>query len=87
MGRVTAKGRFLGSIGEKLRDKWDKDSNMEGKWDVLRSVMCDTARECLGHEDRRQPDWFRESKVDVEPLFVVEKQAAHPLAHHREGRE
>ena len=71
MGRVTAKGRFLGSIGEKLRERWDKDSNVKGEWDVLRSVMCDTARECLGHEDRRQPDWFRESEVNLESLFVL----------------
>ena len=32
-GRVTAKGSFLGSIGEKLRERWDKDSNVERKWD------------------------------------------------------
>ena len=70
-GRETAKGSFLESMREKLREKWDKDSNVEGKWDVLRSVMCDTARECLGHEDRRQPDWFRESEVDLKPLFVL----------------
>ena len=56
MGRVTARARFLGGIGEKLRERWDKDSNVEGKWDVLRSVMCDAAKECLEHEDRRQPD-------------------------------
>ena len=52
MGRVTARGRFLGGIGEKLRERWDKDSNVEGKWNVLRSVMFDAAKECLGHEDR-----------------------------------
>ena len=69
-GRVTAKGSFLGSIGEKLRERWDKDSNVEEKLDVLTSVMCDATRECLGHEDRRQPDWFRESEVDL-TLFVL----------------
>ena len=78
MGRVTARGRFLGGIGEKLKEKWDKDSNVEGKWDVLRSVMCDAAKECLGHEDRRQPDWLRESEVDLKPLFV-ERNRLHTL--------
>ena len=32
--------------------------------------MCDAAKEWLGYEDRRQPDWFRESEVDLKPLFA-----------------
>ena len=75
---MTARARFLGGIGEKLRERWDKDSNVEGKWDVLRSVMCDAAKECLGHEDRRQPDWLQESEVDLKPLFV-ERNRLHTL--------
>ena len=40
--------------------------------------MCDAAKECLGHEDRWQPDWLRESEVDLEPLFV-ERNRLHTL--------
>ena len=75
VGGVTARGRFLESIREKLRDK---DSSVEEKWDVVRSVMCDAAKEWLGHEDRRQPDWFRESEADLKPLFV-ERNRLHTL--------
>ena len=32
--------------------------------------MCDAAKEWLWYEDRRQPDWFRESEVDLKPLFA-----------------
>ena len=32
--------------------------------------MCDAAKEWLGYEDRRQPNWFRESEVDLKPLFA-----------------
>ena len=46
------------------------NGNVEGKWDVLSSAMCEAAKECLGYEDRRQPDWFRESEVDLNPLFA-----------------
>ena len=52
-----------------LKEKWDKNGNMEGKSD-LSSVMCDAAEKCLGFEDRRQPDWFQESEVDLTPLFA-----------------
>ena len=37
--------------------------SVEGKWDVLSSVMCDAAKKWLGYEGRQQPDWFRESEV------------------------
>ena len=40
--------------------------------------MCDAAKECLGHQDRRQPDWLRESEVDLKPLFV-ERNRLHTL--------
>ena len=32
--------------------------------------MCNGAKAGLGFEDRRQPDWFRESEVDLKPLFA-----------------
>ena len=39
------------------------------KWDTLKSVLCGGAEAELGYEDRRQPDWFRDSEVDLQPLF------------------
>ena len=32
--------------------------------------MCDAVKEWLGYEERRQPDWFWESDVDLKPLFA-----------------
>ena len=69
-GMVTANGRFLESVRKGLKEKWDTGKNVEEKWNVLSSVMCDAAKEWLGYEDRRQPDWFRESEVDLKPLFA-----------------
>ena len=69
-GMVTAKGRFLESVRKGLKEKWDTGKNVEEKWNVLSSVMCDAAKECLGYEDRQQPDWFQESEVDLKPLFA-----------------
>ena len=69
-GKMTARGQFLESVRKGLKEKWDANGNVEGKWGVLSSAMCDAAKECLGYEDRRQPDWFRESEVDLNPLFA-----------------
>jgi len=69
-GTVTAKGRFLERVRKGLKEKWDTGESVEEKWNVLSSVMCDAAKEWLGYEDRRQPDWFRESEVDLKPLFA-----------------
>ena len=44
-GMVTAKGRFLESVKKGLKEKWDTGKSVEEKWNVLSSVMCDTAKE------------------------------------------
>ena len=42
-GRVTAKGRFLECVRKGLKEKWDIGNSIEVKWNVLSSVMYDTA--------------------------------------------
>ena len=36
----------------------------------MKSALCESAEEVLGHEDRKQPNWFRECEVDLKPLFA-----------------
>ena len=69
-GTVTAKGRFLESVKKGLKEKWDTGNSVEEKWGVLSSVMCDAAKEWLGYEDRQQPNWFRDSEVDLKQQFA-----------------
>ena len=83
-GIVTAKGRFLEGVTKGLKEKWDTGRSVEEKWDVLSTVMCDAAKEWLGYEDRRQPDWFRESEVDLKPLFA-ERNRMHTVWLREEG--
>ena len=36
----------------------------------MKSALCETAEEMFGHEHRKQLIWFRESEVDLKPLFA-----------------
>ena len=50
----------------------------EEKWDILKSALCDGAEAVLGYEDRKQPDWFRESETAFKPL-LKERNKMHNL--------
>lgn len=41
----------------------------EERWSVLCSAMQDAAESTLGYQKRRQPDWFTENRVTLEPLL------------------
>ena len=45
-----------------MKDR-DKAASIEEKWDTLKSALCETAEEVLGHEHKKQPDWFEKSEV------------------------
>ncbi len=66
-GRETIRGEYLRSVREKLTEVWNEGSNVE-KWDAVKSSWCYGAETVLGYEDRRQPDWFRESEEHLKPL-------------------
>ena len=70
-GMETTRERYLKIVGEKLMKQWEKAGNVEEKWNTLKSALCESAEEVLGHEDRKQPNCFRECKVDLKPLFAI----------------
>ncbi len=59
----------MNGLGERLRESWDVESSVSEKWEVLKAAMCDEAEAVLGYEDRRQPDWLRESETALRPLL------------------
>lgn len=36
----------------------------------MKTALCDGAKTKLGYEDRKQPDWTRESEKDLKTLFA-----------------
>ena len=69
--KESARERYLRSVEEKIKEAWDGTSCVEKKWKALKSALCDGAKEELGYEDRKHPDWFRESAIDLKPLIAV----------------
>ena len=59
-GRMTARGKYLSGLKERVCESWVEEGSVSGKWEVLKAAMCDEAEAVLGYEDRRQPDWCRE---------------------------
>ena len=50
---------------EKLKEDWDGTSCVEMKWDILKTALCDGAKAELGYENKKHPDWLRESEADL----------------------
>ena len=77
-GRETARGKYLNGLRERLGESWVVEGSVSENWDVLKVALCDEAEAVLGYEDRRQPDWFRESGTSLRPL-LVERNRLHSL--------
>ena len=68
-GRVTTRGEYLDGLKKRVSESWMEEGSVSEKWEVLKSAICDEAQKVLGYEDRRQPDWFRESEIALKPLL------------------
>ena len=44
----------------KTAEAWDNEGTVEEKWSVVWSALVEAGEEVLGHEERQQPDWFRD---------------------------
>jgi len=53
-------------------EDWEERSDIETKWSVLKTALCEEAEE-LGVEDIRQPDWFQECGAEIKPKIAEEK--------------
>jgi len=72
---LTAKGLFRGRVAESLKQAWRADAPADEKWTLLKTTLCDAAELTLGREIKRNPDWFTESKDDLDPLFRKRNEA------------
>ena len=73
-GESTPSALFQEAASAKAREAWKDSSSAEEKWLVLRSAMIEAAKSELGTDQRRHPDWFRESSELLEPLFLERNQ-------------
>ena len=73
-GREMTRGRFLRGVRERVQNGCEGCNSVEEKWARMKNALCESAKAELGHEDRRQPDWFRESETDLRPLIAERNQ-------------
>ena len=68
-GRLTTRGLFQSRVAESLKQEWKEDAPAEGKWNLVKSALCESAESTLGRQTKRSPDWYRESEANLEPLY------------------
>ena len=67
----NVKERYLQEVLQRAADNWSEDAGVERKWSAVKSALVGAAEEVLGKADRRQPDWFQESAIALQPLLVA----------------
>ena len=65
----TGRQHYRDLVCRKVTEAWVNEGTVEEKWSATQSSLVRAAEEVLGHEERRQPDWFRDSAEVLEPLF------------------
>jgi len=63
--------KFQSLLSEKCATSFQRDElPVEQEWADLKSDIASAASEILGRSNRRQPDWFVESQLALEPLLA-----------------
>ena len=57
---------FNKKVCEYIKSIWQSAASGAEKWEVIRDGLTDTGQSVLGWENRRQPDWFKESASVLE---------------------
>ena len=68
-GELTVKGRYLSMVSQKLDQLWKGEDTAEKKWEAVKVALCEAAESALGTENKRSPDWLRDSKIELSLLF------------------
>ena len=67
-GKITTRGCFQDGVCTKVKELWKNEGTVEEKWTAIRSALTETAQSVLGKENRRHPDWFKESAGELKPF-------------------
>ena len=61
--------RFNEDVRKAVVDEWCAEASSEQKWGVIRDNMVKTAKRILGHEQMRQPNWYKENEISLNKLI------------------
>ena len=65
----TLRERCQNETVREAQAAWPQNGSVEEKWKAIRSALNKAAESVLGSEQRRQPDWFQESKTTILPAL------------------
>ena len=62
---------------KRASEAWPDEERVQKKWLTVHGalIMTSVAEDVLGVEARLQPDWFRESLGELQPLLMVRNKA------------
>ena len=65
----TIRKKYSKLVVEAVGDKWSSDGGGEKMWEMLSDGVKKSAEKVFGWEKRLQPEWFRDSFVDLKKLI------------------
>ena len=74
-GENTPRGHFQEFVCNTVKETWKETGSLEDKWNALKSTLTDAAKTTVGLDKRKHPDWFKENRSALEPLFQERNQA------------
>ena len=65
------RSNYVEAVVTGVEAQWDQEDNAEGKWNTIKEIILEAAKDKLGFETRHHPDWFKENYSTL--LEVIEK--------------
>ena len=60
---------------KRANEAWPDEERVQEKWLTVHGALTSAAEDVLGVVARRQPDWFRESLGELQPLLMARNKA------------
>ncbi len=73
--RPSVRKKMCANLQCELGQGWADAVGADAKWTVLRDALTSTGDSVIGHCNKRQPDWYAESSITLEPILQKRNQA------------
>ena len=67
--------RYQEEVMKRAKEAWPEVDGVQEKWLAVHDALTSAAQDVLGVATRHQPDWFRESLGELQPLLKVRNEA------------
>ena len=72
--RLATQASFVEAVEGKIKDAWSECKTGDEKWAIIKSAFTESGRAVLGTNNKRNPDWFRESVSTITPVLTHRNQ-------------